>query len=426
MRSKKLSLGLTLMLAMFALATITTAPRAAAQTETALYIFNSNAGGIFPGSGLIFDSAGNLYGVTSDGGAYNFGVAYELSPQAGGGWTETVLYNFGSGSDGERPVGNLAFDAAGNLYGVTEGGGTNVTCELGCGTVFELSPVAGGGWTEAVLHNFNSNGSDGYGPQSALILDSAGNLYGTTPAGGSGTCPSALTGCGTVFELSRQSDGQWAEAILHNFAGGTGDGSFPYGSLVFDSAGRLYGTTSEGGAGSTSPACVGQCAGTVFEMRPIGGGNWSEQILHNFNDNRKDGYEPHSGLTFDATGNLYGATIAGGTSNDGTVFKLSPSGGKYWSETILHSFDFSDGRDPSCTPSFGPDGSLYGETGLGGYFNYGVIYEVTPAANGTWHETTVVKFTPYSIGAKPFGGLIFDTAGNLYAMAGGTAIEVTF
>jgi len=265
-----------------ALAMLTTATHAVAQ-ETVLYNFPCGASGCEPGSNLIFDAAGNLYGTSPYGGAFSYGVVFELSPQAGGGWTEQVLHSFNTGiHDGNEPQGGLIFDAAGNLYGTTPKGG-----EHAGGIVFELTPASGGGWTEYVLHNFGA-GTDWSEPYSALIMDAAGNLYGTTNMGGA-------HGDGTAFELSPVTGGGWTEKILHSFSGTT-DGSRPYAGLTFDAAGNLYGTATNGGAYN---------GGTVFELTPQSGGQWAGKVLHAFGEVNANGvstYEPYGGVTFDAAG----------------------------------------------------------------------------------------------------------------------------
>src|SRR5664280_3872238 len=282
-------------------------------TEKVLHNFNENGtDGALPRAPLIFDAAGNLYGTTEYGGTYydsDLGTVFELTPAAGGGWTEKVLHNFGIGRDGTDPLAGLIFDAAGNLYGTTEYGGTYYDSDLG--TVFELTPAAGGGWTEKVLHNFVI-GRDGTDPLAGLIFDAAGNLYGTTEYAGN-------YGAGTVFELTPTAGGGWTEKVLHNFNGT--DGEFPYSSLIFDGAGNLYGTTSAGG---TYSSCLsGYYCGTVFELTPAAGGGWTETVLHSFG-NGTDGYSPSAGLIFDAAGNLYGTTPHGGTYEGGTVFEVTP------------------------------------------------------------------------------------------------------
>ena len=202
-----------------------------------------------------------------------------------------MLHSFNI-TDGSFPHSTLIFDAAGNLYGTTIGGGIHYN-----GSVVELSPRQGGGWTEQVLHSFNANGTDGYYLYGGLIIDTAGNLYGTTNDGGT-------LGYGTVFELTPRQDGGWTEMVLHIFLGTGSDGVFPYDSLVLDAAGNLYRTTFEGGIHGY---------GTVFELTPGRGRDWSERVLQNsFGKNDSDGSLPYDGLIFDASGNLYGTTDFGG------------------------------------------------------------------------------------------------------------------
>ncbi len=276
-------------------------------TEQVLYRFCSQANcadGQYPYGGLIFDAAGNLYGTTEFGGTNGYGTVFKLTPTAGGGWTETVLHSFGSGTDGASPFVGLIFDAAGNLYGTTTYGGT-----YGVGTVFELTPTAGGDWLETVLYSFGINGlSDGGYPWAGLIFDAAGNLYGTTFYGGT-------YNRGTVFELTPMSGGGWTETVLHSFNPNNGtDGFNPYAGLIFDAAGNLYGTAYYGGSYG---------GGTVFELTPAAGGGWTETVLRSFG-NGTDGFWPYAGLIFDHAGNLYGTTEYGGTHNYGTVFELTP------------------------------------------------------------------------------------------------------
>jgi len=331
MQGKKLSIALIVVLATFALAS-----RAAAQTETVLTSFNRNdalVGGLEPDAGLIFDAVGNLYGTTALGGTEcaaddGCGTVFKLTPKAGEGWAETVLHNFNlNGKDGINPFAGVIFDDAGNLYGTTQAGGA-----YGYGTVFELERTEAGGFAEKILHSFGKNASDGKSPYAGVTFDAAGNLYGTTSAGG-------YFGNGAVFELVRTSAGGFAEKILHSFSNkGTG-GSGPMAGLIFDTAGNLYGTTFYGGAYG---------GGTVFELTPTAGGSWTETVLHAFYFERPDGIEPDAGLIFDGAGNLYGTTL-GGSDNAGygTVFELSPTAGGSWTEQILYTFcsetDCADG-----------------------------------------------------------------------------------
>jgi uncharacterized repeat protein (TIGR03803 family) len=231
-------------------------------TEQVLYRFAGapKKDGANPAAGLLMDGA-NLYGTTLIGGSSackgsGCGTVFKLSPTAGGGWTETVLYALKGGSDGAFPMAGLIIDAAGAFYGTTVQGGNSLCSGAGCGTVFKLSPTAGGGWTETVLHRF-TGGRDGIGPVGDLVGDANGNLYGTTHAGGAG----CSDGCGTVFELSPAAGGGWTETVLYAFKGGR-DGAKPFAGLVAG-AGVFYGTTQAGGAG-----CGGGGCGTVFKVVP--------------------------------------------------------------------------------------------------------------------------------------------------------------
>ena len=202
----------------------------------------------------------------------------------------------------------LVRDASNNLYGTTNAGGAYAN-----GTVFELSHK-GQSWTETVLHSFDNNGTDGYGPEAGVILDTSGNLYGTTVYGGAFTSACSGSSCGTVFELSPGGQG-WTETVLHSFNDDGTDGWWPYAGLLLDASGNLYGTTGYGGSGAGG-------YGTVFELSPTKGG-WTERILHNFNDNGQDGLLPMAGLVFDKSGNLYSTTYSGGAGY-GTVFEVIP------------------------------------------------------------------------------------------------------
>lgn len=232
-------------------------------TETVLYRFSGGADGDNPLAEVVFDQAGNLYGTTYLGGGgtcnttYPCGVVYKLT-RSNGSWTESVLYTFTGGGDGGAPTAGLIFDSAGSLYGTTTVGGLHNR-----GTVFQMTPT-GSGWTENVLYSFM--GGDGYQPVSGLIFDHQGNLYGTTIHGGS------VNG-GVAFELT-SSNGIWAETRLYSFGAQDGDGLSPYGSLVMDSNGNLYGTTSSGGPGNI---------GNIFKLTPASGG-WTSTVLYNFTD----------------------------------------------------------------------------------------------------------------------------------------------
>jgi uncharacterized repeat protein (TIGR03803 family) len=287
---------------------------------------------------------------------------FELSPKVGGGWTEKILHNFNpnNGKDGDGPYAGLILDGSGNLYGTTAGGA------IENGTVFEVSPKAGGGWAEKILRNFDNDGSSLSKPYAGLILDGTGNLYGTTAFGG-------VYGRGAVFELSPAGGGEWTETLLHSFDDVSKEGGEPYASLILDGAGDLYGTTLYGGAYNS---------GAVFELMPAGGGNWTETVLHSFNKNGPDGHYPNAGLIFDAAGNLYGTTTDGGASNDGIVFELTPAGGGVWTETALYIFkqrrNGKDGIFPYSGLVFDTVGNLYGTTYQGGTDGLGTVFEITP------------------------------------------------
>jgi uncharacterized repeat protein (TIGR03803 family) len=302
--------------------------------ETVLYSFSGQLDGGSPVvTSLLRDSLGNLYGTTDGGGAYRGGVVFRVTPAG----KEVVLYNFGAAlNDGNSP-GDLTMDAAGNLYGATQGGGA-----LNFGTVFKLDKSG----NETILYSFTGTNGDGANPGGHLVLDSAGNLYGVTGLGG-------YLNQGTVFKL----EANGTETILHTFLGGT-DGSHP-GGLTGDGKGNLYGTT--GGA----------TAGTVFKIDPSGA------LTTLFTFDTQNGEYPSGRLALDSSGNLYGTTLMGGNEYPyGTVFKLDPSG----NETVLHNFTGGkDGKYPFAEPlAVDPAGSLYGTTQQGGVGGNGVIFKIKP------------------------------------------------
>jgi hypothetical protein len=383
--------------------------------ETVLYVFKGSAyrDGASPSGGVIMDSVGNLYGVTGYdgtgqctllGSVVGCGTVYEMSPpsQAGGAWTETVLYSFQGGNDGYVPQGDLVFDKAGNLYGATLfGGGKGASCNSlyggNCGTIFELSPprVKGGAWTERVLHGFAGAGlwseiGDGGEPNGGLVLDEEGNLYGTTYFGGyvGGHCDGGVggTGCGTIFELLRPIalGGDWTESLLYRFnAGNTGapDGVNPAAGIVFDKVGNLYGTTYDGGIDGW---------GIVFELKRPSGSSalWVEDILCNFTVT--NGAIPSGPPLIDlGDGSLYVTAAGGGTSRGGTLSRLqaasvSSEGQDTWSDTVLYNF-VGDGANAAHPVSklvlhSGAlySNSLWGGTGEACQGGCGTVYKVWP------------------------------------------------
>jgi uncharacterized repeat protein (TIGR03803 family) len=390
----------------------------AATTYTVINTFN-NANGAKPMAGLILDLAGNLYGTTSTGGMGK-GVVFELSPNKDGSWSEVVLYQFGSQkNDGSDPFDKLVFDANGNLYGTTQHGGTH-----NAGTVFELSPASGGAWTETILHNFGSIANDGSAPIAGLTIDSAGNLYGTTFAGGAvKTCK--LSGkpysCGTAFELSPVAGGGWNYSVIHSFSN-VQDGYFPIAGLTFGPTGYLYGEAAYG-------ATYGQ--GLLFQLVPGSGGTWTEQGLHVWgfvHEGRPDGGYPYSAVVFDSNGLMYGTSNIGGTHGDlGTVFSFTSEGGNAWRETNLHGFgNAPQGSYPESSLLVDNAGNLYGTTNKGGTAGDGTVYKLEPSAQG-YVYFQLYNFTGGIDGGLPTGSLVMDGAGNLYGTtpSGGDASQCT-
>jgi uncharacterized repeat protein (TIGR03803 family) len=394
-------------------------PSIAADNEKVLHSFCYDtftcSDAAYPYAGLIFDRNGNLYGTTTNGGSYDNGAVFELSSGTDGKWAERVLHSFGDGKDGYSPFAGLIFDNSGNLYGTT---GARVNGKSN-GTIFELSPNSDDKWTERVLHNF-VNDKDGMFPDASLVFDKAGNLYGTTSQGGQYSL------FGTVFELSPSSGGKWAERILHNFNNNGRDGYQPLAGLIVDASGNLYGETSQGGSGT------GCSCGTVFELSPGKNGVWTEKVLHNFNNNGKDGFYPYQGLILDVSGNLYGTTYQGGTHRNGTVFELSPGAHGRWTEHVLHSFDGNDGANPAAGLSLDAAGNLYGTTQSGGTYSEGTVFELSPGTNGKWMERVLHSFSNNGKdGTWPEAAVIFDSSGNLYgttrtggAYGNGTVFEI--
>jgi uncharacterized repeat protein (TIGR03803 family) len=362
----------------------------------------ANIRGTHPAAGLVEDRSGNLYGTALQGGVYGDGVVYELSPPPKGEktWTQVVLLSFDK-ADGQYPSAGLTLDHAGNLYGVTRQGGGHVA-----GAVFELSPPAAGqtAWTDKTLYAFRAD--IGASPEGTLIVDRAGNLYGTTSSGGRGR-----DNAGGVFELSPPKAGQtaWSEKTILSFD--ETNGYEPTAGMIADSAGNLYGTTRGGGANHD---------GEVFELSPPARGQkgWTETLLFSFSP--ATGEIPGAPLITDSSGNLYGTTVEGGANGDGVVYELSPpaTGQTTWTESVLLSFAASN--DDVSTPGLVADdaGNLYGTTPAGGANNDGQVFELSPPAQGETSWTTAVLFSfSQQYGQTPEAGLMVDRAGNLYGTA---------
>jgi uncharacterized repeat protein (TIGR03803 family) len=401
-----------------------TPSRAAAQTYTVLHNFTGGAGGANPYAGVLVDRAGNLYGTTAAGGAGSCsgyfgtgcGTAYQLNPSN---QSFTTLWQFSGGSDGAAPQAGLIVSPGGAMYGSTSaGGGGNCSGQDGCGTVFRLTPPATpprtireDHWTETILYSFH--GSDGNSPTGNLAVDGSGNLYGSTVSGG---------GAGNVFKLSNL-NGVWTSSALHNFSG-YADGTFPQGGVILDAAGNVYGTTfidgpaggnvyqlradsdyafnilysfteiqtggnpasgvtldSQGNVYGSTSMGSDTGGGSVFELSS---GSWAFNLLYSFSG----GEGPMlSNLIFDKAGNLYGTTYSDGPDPNqsyGTVFKLTPTNGT-WIYTSLHDFaGGSDGGYPVGNLTFDANGDIYGTTTRGGNLSKcggqgcGVVFRIRP------------------------------------------------
>ncbi len=404
MRRKPCS-KMMVVLATLAIALVLVPSSWAADKEKVLYSFKGGTDGTTPVGTLAADVAGNLYGVTLSGGMNGTGTAFKLT-RSSKVWKETVLHTFGSGNDGANPY-NVILDRAGNVYGTTAiGGGAQKLCSEGCGTVFALTRNARGKWSERIIHRFKPGQGDGAGPYGVLILDASGNIYGTTSQGGTGSCNG---GCGTVFEMTPRKGNEWSERVLYSFAGGD-DGSWPYAGLLVDAKGNMYGTTGEGGQYDN---------GTVFQM-VLSGRIWTKTTLYSFRGYPSDGETPgDSSLIFDKAGNLYGTTAYGGTHacgccGCGTVFELHSSNGQ-WSEGVLH--DFTGRKDDRYPfgPVFDGAGHLYGTTS--GQINgqAGTVFELIPSSE-EWKEQVVYGFRRGRDGYAPSGGVV-RRAGDLYGVA---------
>ncbi len=384
-------------------------PAAQAQTFSVLHTFSGGGDGANPHAGLIMDAGGSLYGTAYSGGL-GFGTVFKLK-RSGSGWVVNSLYSFAGGNDGANPVARVALGPGGFLYGTTYGNGTFF------GTIFKLGPppnacvsaICPG--TETVLDSFSGYPDSGEYPNYGdLIFDQAGNIYGAAINGG-------VNDCGLAYELTPSGSG-WTLELLYSFGSATGlrqydnchppDGTYPYGGMVFDGAGNLYGTTSQGGTAAY---------GTIYELTYGAGSGWTESLLHSF-DNTNGSY-PYAGLIFDQSGNLYGAT-SHTPNGGGLVFELTPSNGG-WTYNVLYRFTGGPECGPHSNLVMDAAGNLYGTTYCDGAHNVGSVFELTNTGSG-WTMTDLHDFTGGSDGAYPISNVIFDPSGNLYgtASAGGT------
>lgn len=405
----------------------TLSPLSFGQSETTLFTFPDGTTTTNPYT-LISDGHGNFFGTAIGGN----GSVFEVSPAVGGGWTVTTIYAF-PGATGPYYPEALVMDPAGNLFGANNGGSlANVY-----GEIYKLSPNGQGGWTYSTIYQFH--GSDGIFPQGSLLLDSAGNLYGTTNEGGQ--CTANSKGCGLVYELSLQSDGKWKEKILYHFGAFSGDGQYPLAGLVFDSKGNLYGTTAGGGL----PGCPNSNSycGTVFELI-TNGTLWKEKILFRFH--LTNGQEPKATPAFDTAGNLYGTTAGGGANLYGLVYQLTPTPKGEWTLHIVHDFSqWQTGAFPEAGVTFDAAGNIYVPTQDGGVngppcstngtaAGCGTVWKFTPTSSGTWDSKLLYVFTGGADGRQLNDqSLVLDGQGNIFGVAlyggdansDGTIFEIT-
>jgi len=379
--TRAVSLQTALLIVCMLLFPLAITSRVQAQTFTLLHSFTGGRGdGANPFASLTRDKAGNLYGATLHGGAgHDAGTVFKLDTTG----TMTILYNFtGERGDGKGPDSGLVRDPAGNLWGTLPNG---IGHPFSLGFVYKISPAG----KETKPHVFTGPTSDGSNPQAGLIRDPAGTFYGTTAGGGSNFA-------GTVFKLDAGN-----ETVLYSSTGTNGDGAYPEAPLVRDLDGNLYGTTMSGGVNTV---------GTVFKLDTSG----QETVLHAFNG--ADGGQLAAGLILDRAGNLYGTTISG-TTAAGTVFKVDTTGKNF---STLYSFSGgADGSNPLGPVVMDKKGNLYGTTQFGGNLSCGsnhqgcgVVFKLSPVGK----ETVLHRFSG-SDGKIPSSGLIRDAAGNLYGTA---------
>jgi uncharacterized repeat protein (TIGR03803 family) len=386
----------------------------AAASFRTLYAFAGRFGdAATPYAGLAINAAGRLFGTAYAGGASGNGAVFELVPPLPGHatWTETVLHSFAAATpdDGAKPTGRLVFGRDGELYGTTStGGGRHAS---GAGTVFELLPPASpwDSWREITLHVFTGENGDGATPLAGLAIDAAGNLYGTTSAGGKGPGDGGA-GMGTVFKLSPPAapGGGWSETVLYRF-GAADDGAAPQSDLLL-AHGTLFGTT-------PSCAVLAACGGTIFAVTPRADGSISEATIMKFAAGGMAGRGPAGSLAMDAAGALYGTTSAG----IGTAFRLAPPAGAdtAWHHSVLARFTTGREGGPEGSVIIGNGGALYGTLTFGAHKSLGTIYKLTPPQKpgDAWPQTTLYAMPVWPRGgAAPVGELAADQTGTLYGV----------
>jgi len=376
------------------LAILATAP-ANAQTYTVIHAFSGGGDGAYPQAGLTMDASGNFYGTTAGGFNVGNGNVFRLK-RSGSSWLLVPLYSFAANNDGTEPYGRVTVATDGTLYGTTYATGDGGCC----GTVFHLKPLpaapksALAPWAETILYRFAGPPNDGREPQGDLTVDSSGNIYGTTVYGGGADA-------GTIYELT-PSGGGWSETVLYS-AHNDSTGGNPWGGVVFDKSGNLFGVFNTTGLGG---------AGAVYKLSPSGS-SWTEQVVHAFQFS--DGENPQGGLILNPSGNLYGTTTLFGPGGGGTVFELMPANDGFTFSTLYGLG--SPGGGPMEKLTMDAAGNLYGTTYAGGNYFYGSVFKLTPSSGG-WTYTSLHDFCkgglPCSDGAHPISGIVIDANGNLY------------
>ncbi len=398
---------------LLALVTVCLGSVAQAQTFSVLHTFTNGLDGAYPSAGgLTIDHAGNIYGTTAFGGVRRSecswngpnggcGTVFRMV-RKGSGWLLQTLYDFHQANDGYTPDQILSFGPDGSLYGSTFYGPGSACGGDGCGTAFKLRPPATNCktanclWTETMLYQFQGY-PDGSQPAGGrMTFDSAGNIYSTTSWGGTGYY------YGNVYELTPSGSG-YTESVLFNFTSVYTGGASRSG-VIFDQAGNLYGTGTNGGGPDS--------AGVLFQLTPSAYG-WTEHVLHSF-VSATDGATPGGALVTDPAGNLYGVTTSAGPNGGGTVWKLSPSGDS-WTFSVLYAFTGTYDQGPFGGLVIDAGGNLYGATYAEGRYGAGTVFKLSPS-NGGWTYTSLYDFTGGSDGANPSSGLARDASGNLYGV----------
>lgn len=388
----------TLLATLLALA-LALVPVASAQTFKVLHEFNGTSDGALPEAALFRDAAGNLFGTTFAGGGVGEGTIFKIDTTN----TERVVFSFTASVSGSSPASALIQDQSGNLIGAADSG------PGGAGVIFRISQQG----SETLLHSFlGGTGRTSRVPSGGVFMDKTGNIFGTTLFGGSGTCQ---FGCGSIYRLDTAN----ILHVLHSF-NGSSEGSQPFGALVQDATGALFGVTKSGGNLACAEFPQTGC-GTVFKFA-----KGVLTVLHTFQGG-SDGATPQPGLLLDANGNIFGVTASGGSGENGLVFEISNTG----VYTILHRFTGSDGKTPNGSLVSDSAGNLLGTTQAGGLNSLGTVFEMSPAGR----VTLLHSFTGNLDGAFPLAGVIRDPAGNLFGTAvknflinqfNGTVFEISF